>query len=761
MTTGANRTNREDHEGMCRRTLIFSFLLTRLVLTCAMSLATGHVAAEEPADVAERTTARGDRWVAEYFEAETTALEQQVFEGIETKEDWEAAREGYRRQLAEMLGLDPMPPRTPLHATVVGTLDSPPRVPDADGQTEAEPEFVVERLHFQPVPGLYVAGNLYRPKSVSEPLPAVLYVCGHANVVQDGVRMGNKTAYQHHGAWFARHGYVCMIIDTIQRGEFEGIHHGTYRYGMWWWNDRGYTPAGVEAWTGIRAIDYLQSRPEVDSDRIGITGRSGGGVYSWWVAALDDRVTAAVPVAGITTLRNHVVDGCVEGHCDCMFMVNTYRWDYPIVAALVAPRPLLISNSDKDGIFPLDGVVALHAKVRQIYRLYDAEDRLGLQITEGPHRDTQELRVHAFRWMNRFLRDDDSLIRVPAEKFFAPEQLKVFDTLPEDERVTSIHESFVAGVDPEDLPESRDELSQASATWENRLREKTFGGWPSDDAVSPSASTTAAEVTRDGVRVSVREFDGQAPYRLPYYVVRPAQDQAGGAGGERGKVRVTVLDQDAWDSVAGGLRAAFGDDDSGNKESGNEESGKAPHASLNGIRPDSERFEKLAREVRDSGTTTVLFAPRGVGPTEWSRDERERTHLRRRFMLLGQTADGMRVWDVRQLLRVLNESESLGARPYVLAGARDAASWVLHASLLGPPVDELELTDPAMRNRDGISLLNVSRIVEPPQLVLMAADRVNLVTIVARPPQSDRWRRIASDGPFGDEQRIVVEEYDR
>src|SRR6056297_414314 len=229
-------TNRRDREGMSRQKVGRSKPLARLGLACAMSMAIGYVAADEPADDVERLTARGDRWVAEYFEAETTTLEQRVFEEIETKEDWEAAREGYRRQLAEMLGLDPMPQRTPLHATVVGTLDAPPRVPDAGGQTDAEPEYVVERLHFQPVPGLYVAANLYRPKSVSEPLPAVLYVCGHANVVEDGVRMGNKTAYQHHGAWFARHGYVCMIIDTIQRGEFEGIHHGTYRYGMWWWN---------------------------------------------------------------------------------------------------------------------------------------------------------------------------------------------------------------------------------------------------------------------------------------------------------------------------------------------------------------------------------------------------------------------------------------------------------------------------------------------------------------------------------------------
>ncbi len=137
----------------------------------------------------------------------------------------------------------------------------------------------------------------------------------------------------------------------MQLAEIEGLHHGTARENMWWWNCRGYTPAGVEAWNCIRALDYLQARPEVDREKLGVTGRSGGGAYSWWIATLDERIKAAVPVAGVTDLENHVVDGVVEGHCDCMYMVNTYRWDYGQVAALVAPRALLLTNSDKDNIF--------------------------------------------------------------------------------------------------------------------------------------------------------------------------------------------------------------------------------------------------------------------------------------------------------------------------------------------------------------------------------------------------------------------------
>ena len=246
-------------------------------------------------------------------------------------------------------------------------------------------------------------------------LPAILYVCGHGQVKKDGISYGNKTHYQHHGGWFARNGYVCLIIDSLQLGEIEGIHHGTHRYDRWWWLSRGYQPAGVEAWNCVRALDYLQSRPEVDGNKLGVTGRSGGGAYSWWIAAIDERIKAAVPTAGITDLQNHVVDGCVEGHCDCMFMLNTYRWDYPLVAALVAPRPLLISNTDRDGIFPLDGVYRTYSKVRRLYELLGKPNDVALQITAGGHADTQELHIHAFRWFDKHLKGIDRPIDKDSE----------------------------------------------------------------------------------------------------------------------------------------------------------------------------------------------------------------------------------------------------------------------------------------------------------------------------------------------------------
>lgn len=655
-------------------------------------------------------TSYGDALLAKYFQMQTARLSERVFAGIETLEDWEMHRDEFRRQLFEMLGLDPMPERTPLEPVVTGT-------------TEHE-EFVVERLHFQSMPGLYVTGNLYRPKEQDEPLPAILYVCGHGRVKKDGISYGNKASYQHHGGWFARHGYVCLMIDTIQLGEIEGMHHGTYRHGMWWWNNRGYTPAGVEAWNGIRALDYLQSRPEVDGDRLGVTGRSGGGAYSWWVAALDERIKAAVPVAGITSMQNHVVDGCIEGHCDCMYMVNTYQWDFPLVAALVAPRPLLISNTDKDRIFPLDGVVDVYTKVREIYSLYDAEDKLGLHITEGPHLDTQELRIHAFRWMNRHLRDDESLIEKPAVKFFEPEELKVFEDLPADERVTDIHETFVPRVDATELPSSRVEFESARDRWMLELNEKVFRGWPTAAEAASLDVTEVATGERNGIRVRAFEYTSQQPYRLHFYVVEPAERKST----PRGLSVVIQNTQEAWESLASGLAVVIPDHFE-----------RAAH-----IKPDEERWERTTKVASIPTTSFVYCVPRGIGFTEWDRDERERTHIRRRFMLLGQTVDAMRIYDVRRALQALDMIDTFSTRVRHLHAGRVGAAWATYASLYEDRIEGLHFYDLPTSHRDGPFLLNVNRYLDMPQVALMAADRVKQLSLTVSEEDSEAWNDVSA-----------------
>ena len=344
----------------------------------------------------------GDKMLTDYFRNETAALSARCLSNVNTLEDWTAKRSEYRRQLQEMLGLWPMPERTDLKPVVTGAITND--------------EFTVEKISFQASPGLYCTANLFVPKNLSKPAPTILYECGHIRSVTNGVSLGNKGFYQTDGAWFARNGYVCFVLDTVLAGEIQGIHTGTRDRGLWWWNSRGYTPAGVEAWFGIRALDYLCTRPEVDTNRFGITGHSGGGAYSWTVTALDDRIKAAAPLAGMADVQSHILDGVIDSHCDCNFFINIYRWDFPQLAALAAPRPLLIGGTDTDQLFHLDNTERIYEKVRRIYQLYDASNKLGLALAPGVHDEVPELQLAVLRWFNRYLKGEEKPVEMAAKK---------------------------------------------------------------------------------------------------------------------------------------------------------------------------------------------------------------------------------------------------------------------------------------------------------------------------------------------------------
>jgi len=680
-------------------------------ILCAVLFSLGVMASSdlhaEDATKQSPNTSRGDRMIAAYFKSQTKKISDNCFSEIHSLKDWEAKKGEYRKQLFEMLGLQPLPKKTPLKPTVTG-------------RTEHD-DFTVENIHFQSMPGLYVTGNLYLPRGIKkgEKLPTVLYVCGHGRVKKGDVSFGNKTHYQHHGGWFARNGYACFTIDTIQLGELEGMHHGTYRYGKWWWISRGYTPAGVEAWNCIRALDYLQSRPEVDGERIGVTGRSGGGAYSWWVAALDERIKVAVPVAGITSLKNHVVDGTIQGHCDCMFQVNTYMWDYAKIAALVAPRPLLISNSDKDGIFPLDGVVDVYFKARKIYDLYGKLDQYGLQITEGPHKDTQELRIHAFHWFNKFLKGDPAyekrgqkLINVTAEKFFEPEQLKVFKELPTDEITTTAHDTFTQQAPAPKVPGSTEDFDKQRDGWMTFLKQKTFRGWPEEN--QSLNLKQAFSVENEGVKFSAIDFTSQAGIPLRLYLAH----RAGLKPAELDLVVVNALNQQGWTDFLSSYGSAF----------------KAQLQSEALPAPDAEAFAQNKKMFDSFKWAMAYVAPRGIGRTQWEQSERNTTHIRRRHVLIGQTLDGQRIWDVRRAVQSIRSLPGFQDVQLWMQGEDEMAGIVLYASLFEPNVHRLDLWRLSKTHAETPILLNVLRGLDVPAAVSMATKR-SLVRIYQQDEQ--------------------------
>lgn len=636
---------------------------------------------------ATSATRAGDYLLAEYMRKQALAIREKALLDVKDKETWLRVRDQRRRELFEMMGLDPLPPRTPLKATITGTITTP--------------HYRVEKLHYQSIPGLYVTANLYLPLKIDKPAPAILYVCGHG--ASPG---GNKATYQHHGAWFAENGYVCLIVDTLQLGEIAGLHHGTNRFNMWWWQSLGYTPAGIELWNGIRGVDYLESRPEVDRKRIGVTGRSGGGATSWWVMAADERIACGVPVAGLADIYAHLsegypgrlANGVIGGHCDCMYFVNTHRWDFIQVMALCAPRPLMLGNSDEDLIFPIHGYRRPAAPVKKLYEAMGAIDKFTLLETKGPHKDTPELRQGAFAWLNRWLKEGAGEVVQPERPRHDPVALKAITRTPSDAINDIVHERFLrpARVEMPDSPEvARPWWEAKSVELRQKIHERVFGGWPR----SPGAiGGRTIEKTIDGIQVSAIDFDSENGVPLRTWLLRT---------GDPAEIIINVCDEKGWHKWLEELGPDFA-----NLLYGKANPAPTPYPTWKRT-----QFQNLKRSMTAYGWAFAIVAPRGIGPTRWS--DKEPQHVRRRFALLGQTLEGQQTWDIRRALEAL----PLGKTKVTLQAEGDLAVCAMYAALYEPRVSRLELSRLPRSHRSGPAFLNVLTILDLPQTVALLAPR--------------------------------------
>lgn len=364
------------------------------------------------------------REVHEQILGEARAITARATEELASPERWESVRAKRLEEMRDMLGLLPWPARTPLNVKVTGVLD--------------KGAYTIEKIAFESMPRIYVTGNLYLPKDRSKPVPAVIYVCGHAYSPH-----GDKAGYQRHGISLAKNGYAAFILDSIQIAETFAMHHGVFNQEMWDWYSRGYTPAGVEVWNAMRALDYLETRPEIDANRFAITGRSGGAAMSWFTAAVDPRIKVAIPVMGISTNAANVEAGTQRGHCDCMFCINVHKQDMLHQGGLIAPRPLLMMHGSKDDLFPVPGYTQFEQVVGKLYAGYGVRDAFGNVVVETGHQDSDFLREQAIRFL------DKHLMKIPARTLDmdysnAPqEQLAVFGgNAPEDAENFRVHETF-------------------------------------------------------------------------------------------------------------------------------------------------------------------------------------------------------------------------------------------------------------------------------------------------------------------------------
>jgi cephalosporin-C deacetylase-like acetyl esterase len=601
-----------------------------------------------------------DAHMEAYLARETKRLSERFLAGAKSRSEWEGKREQLRREYLDMLGLWPLPEKTPLKATKTGELE--------------HQDVVIEKLHYQSRPGLYVTGNLYRPVKSSGRLPAILYVCGHSGRGRDG----NKTAFQDHGMWFARNGYVCLIVDTLQLGEVAGKHHGTYNLNRWWWHSAGYTPAGVECWNGIRGIDYLVSRPDVDPERLGVTGISGGGASTVWIAAADERVKVAVPVSGMSDLESYVSHKVINGHCDCMFLVNTYAWEWTTIAALIAPRPLLFANSDNDTIFPMDGNRRIIARLRDLYKLYDKPDLVDDYVSKGGHDYRPDLRLAIFRWINKHLKHDTSEIKDVEFKPIAGRDLRVFpedSDLPKDQVNDRIDQTFVPRAEVKLPAEGGFEGWKKELA--GRLRERAFRRFPER---IPVPAVKAQNSQRDSL---FWLLETERDIEVELHASATTREYPG---------RVTLLALDDNDI------ASF---------------------------DPPEWSRKLLKEER--GYSLQLRKGTQHLPAHYV----ERSHA-----LLGQSVDQGRVWDVAAAARFLAEKagKKRGVR---VIGHGPAGVIAAYAALFEPAITEVVCVKPPASHVDGPYFLGMLRVLDIPDTLGMLAPRP-LTLVNAPEPVTER-----------------------
>ncbi|MBC7817961.1 MAG: acetylxylan esterase, partial [Planctomycetaceae bacterium] len=335
---------------------------------------------------------RFSRVVQDWFVDQVRHIEERILAeqaALKTKSDAEVYVRNVQQKIRRCFG--PEPERTPLNPRVTKVVE--------------REQYRIENVIFESRPGFLVTANLYVPKNRKGPFPGVVGSCGHS------ANGKAADAYQPFAQTLAKLGYVCLIFDPIGQGErlqyvdeqlkprrgigvAEHLHAGNQQFlvgeffGAW------------RAWDGIRALDYLLSREEVDPKHVGITGNSGGGTMTTWLCGLDRRWTMGAPGCFVTTFRRNLENELPADTEQCPPRVLAEGLDHSDFLAAMAPKPVIILAKERD-YFDVRGATEAYLRLKRIYSLLGAPDNVQLQVGPTEHGYSVENREAMYRFFNR------------------------------------------------------------------------------------------------------------------------------------------------------------------------------------------------------------------------------------------------------------------------------------------------------------------------------------------------------------------------
>jgi dienelactone hydrolase len=323
---------------------------------------------------------------------------------------------------------------------------TPPPVPAKPEvlRREDKGDYIQEYLSFQTTPDLRVPAYVLIPKKAKLPAPGIVvlhchggsYVWGKEKVVEADDEHPALSEFKQQlyegksiATELARRGYVVITIDMFYWGERRMLldeDPSSYRdpqrmsrEEVTVFNRRsqqaeqlvarslftaGITWPGVMLWDDLRTLDYLASRPEVDARRLGCVGLSVGGYRSFLLSALDPRVKVAVVVGWMSSFASHVRRHVINSIGLTFHIVGLYRYlDLPDLAALIAPRSILVINGSRDRLFPLEGVKSAFDKIEKCFRKAGVSERQRCRFYDAPHQFNVQMQAEAWEWVQRWI----------------------------------------------------------------------------------------------------------------------------------------------------------------------------------------------------------------------------------------------------------------------------------------------------------------------------------------------------------------------